>query len=197
MLACDDRRMMTRELEVSILAAPLAAIDRRALSQAWYSALRFSAGERGGVISRCAADPPRSATIVPFRLRSFESIVHAGCGARPAYAPRRAATGTFANEGLPRAQRKRLSLARRIERTFADVQPCPKRATFSLGRGNARVHIILQTIGTSSMLLALCRPELRAVVRDALGQARAALAARGISVELRLAESRQCFSTQA
>ncbi len=30
---------MTQQLEVSILAAPLAAIDRRVLSQAWYAAL--------------------------------------------------------------------------------------------------------------------------------------------------------------
>ena len=36
------RAMMTQQLEVSILAAPLAAIDRRVLSQAWYSALRLA-----------------------------------------------------------------------------------------------------------------------------------------------------------
>ena len=42
------RSMMTQQLEVSILAAPLAAIDRRALSQAWYSALHLAGPDQQG-----------------------------------------------------------------------------------------------------------------------------------------------------
>ena len=46
------RSMMTQQLEVSILAAPLAAIDRRALSQAWYSALHLARPDRAVFPSR-------------------------------------------------------------------------------------------------------------------------------------------------
>jgi hypothetical protein len=38
----DDAGMITQQLGYSILTAPLAAIDRRALSQAWYSALHLA-----------------------------------------------------------------------------------------------------------------------------------------------------------
>ncbi len=44
--------MMTQQLHVSILAAPLAAIDPRALSQAWYSALRLAHGAPGDLANR-------------------------------------------------------------------------------------------------------------------------------------------------
>ena len=58
--------MMTQQLEVSILAAPLAAIDRRALSQAWYSALHLARSDRSLVPSRecgrCAVAVPIEAT---------------------------------------------------------------------------------------------------------------------------------------
>lgn len=47
---------MTAQLEVSILAAPVAAIDPRALSQAWYSALRFGPRTPPAFVTRNHAD---------------------------------------------------------------------------------------------------------------------------------------------
>jgi hypothetical protein len=70
-------------------------------------------------------------------------------------------------------------LSRRIERTFFRPNAPVRRATFSLGRGGARVHIILQSRAGTVTLVALCRPEMRQLVARALAQARLTLAARG------------------
>jgi hypothetical protein len=188
--------MMTHQLEVSILAAPLGAIDRRALSQAWYSALRFApqspqlqhqpSFDRGGMQAYRGAlrsvAPQSSRATSPGMLRSqaIKSKRAANaCG-------RDGAAG--ARNGASRAR-----LAERIERTFGSPATNLKRATFSLGPGSARVHVVMQTAGARTTLLAICRPELRQVVARALAQARAALAARGIGVEFCAIGSVECL----
>ncbi|MGB6521046.1 MAG: hypothetical protein WBE83_04675 [Candidatus Cybelea sp.] len=75
-------------------------------------------------------------------------------------------------------------LSRRIERTFLRPEAPVRRATFSLGRGGARVHVILQSNGGTVTLVALCRPEMRELVARALAQARLGLAARGFEIAL-------------
>ena len=74
-------------------------------------------------------------------------------------------------------------LSQRIERRFAHSTPQVRRATFSMGRGAARVHVILQTNGNVATLVALCRPQMRGVVARALAQARLALATRGVLLD--------------
>jgi hypothetical protein len=191
--------MMTQQLEVSILAAPLAAIDPRALSQAWYSALglvprtpdarraagrmqtpacaRVRAGSREEtkVMSRATGE---SRALLGIRLKKSE--------------PR--ALEDECRSTLRRQVLDALPLAVRIARAFSDPRWRPKRATFSMGRGNARVHVILQTKGDSTTLVAVCRPELRAIVGRALTDARIALAARGIGVEVLAQEGSTCTS---
>jgi hypothetical protein len=184
--------MMTQQLQVSILAAPLAGMDRRALSQAWYSALR---------LDRDTAQPPA--------IRTRGARVTGGIHALPpkSCADRDGARVTTRILPLPCTRSSRLdlfeaqvvrklaarsTLAQRIECVFADSDPCPKRATFSMGRGRARVHVILQTAANRTTLLALCRPELRTAVGRALAQARLALARRGIGVEVRAVGERAC-----
>lgn len=174
---------MTNRLEVSILAAPLAAIDRRALSEAWYCALRLApqaapaftiparpqhngalpASTRSGALARTRSVPKR------FSAPSPTPRKNAALRRREAAATTRPARGT--------------RLAESIERAFAGPNGSPKRATFAIGRGDARVHVVLQTSGGRTTLLALCRPEIRGVVARALHQARIALAARGIGIE--------------
>lgn len=185
--------MMTQQLEVSILAAPLAGMDRRALSQAWYSALRLAPKARR--ISPEGACPHRE-TGVRVRASSpaaSETVRHASVEARitPLVCARRTPLGFDEGSQALRRPRSR-TLAERIERVFADLRSHPKRATFSMGRGNARVHVILQTAGERTTLLALCPPELRGVVGRALAQARLALAQRGIGVEMRALGDRRC-----
>jgi hypothetical protein len=178
--------MMTQRLEVSILAAPLAAIDRRALSQAWYTALRLAS--RGQRISDGTRPRHRVFTPAPARTQNATVSAHrTEVETRPPRATPTKPTAISGDEETQNALRRRArccALAQRIERAFGDSSAHPRRATFSMGQGNARVHVILQTRGTSTTLLALCRPELRTVVARALAQARFALAARGIVVEM-------------
>jgi hypothetical protein len=184
--------MMTQRLEVSILAAPLAAIDRRALSQAWYSALRLAPRAERACVVRSRVRP-----IVGLNARACPPIVAEPSRRARVEIPRVHVTlakpslisSDEARENVPR---RRSPLAARIERAFGGAAAHPKRATFAMGRGNARVHVILQTKGEQTTLLAICRPELRAVVARALAQARSALAARGIGAELHWSGGRGC-----
>lgn len=181
--------MMTQQLHVSILAAPLAAIDPRALSQAWYSALRFAHGDPAisAAAGRCvtASRPPASISTEALRESDRQRTVAALHGARSMHGEVRAAGDHV------KSRAARVPLARRIERAFAASTP-PHRATFSVGHGPARVHVILQTSGARCALVALCRPELEAIVSLALTKAGQALAARGIAVEMRARGVARC-----
>jgi len=180
--------MMTQQLELSIIAAPLGAIDRRALSQAWYSALRIAAQREPAALrlgcgqalwnAPCAAPHvlPRGATKTQCHT-SVASSARRASGAGPKRLPNSAQDPAVSLV-------TRSPLAAQIERAFCRPRAYPKRATLSVGRGRARVHVILQTSGTKAALLAVCRPEMREIVARALAQARVALASRGIDAVL-------------
>jgi hypothetical protein len=177
---------------VSIIAAPLAAIDRRALSQAWYAALQRAPRSRTTPATLRAAVP----ALAPVRTR--EDVASALGSRTPQCFARlgndKPARGTVTGDGIGPHVRCRLrsQLAQRIERVFSDSRAELRRATFSLGRGNVRVHVILQTRGGRTILLALCPPEVRAIVARALSDVRFALAARGIGLAVRAREIRRC-----
>lgn len=170
--------MMTQELNVCVVAAPLAAIDRRALSQAWYSALHcasgtnspvperrpknartghtFSGAQRARRDGRCASAP-----LHPRVVRAKNAQVRDGC---------------FGTGGDRRARRS--ALARRIERRFLDPRSISQRATFA--SGGKRVHVVVQASAGRVRLVAVCPPGIREAVARALAQARFALASRGV-----------------
>lgn len=182
--------MMTHELEVSILAAPLAQMDRRALSQAWYTALRLASnGNIAGARPTPVRVAPALRVVYPFTERLKPGAPSSVAAAATTSHSRRATLVSDDVQSLA-ARVRRFTLAERIERAFVGAPMRPKRATFSLGRGSARVHIILQTIGDRPILVALCRPEVRTVVGRALAEARLALARRGIGLELCALEKR-------
>jgi hypothetical protein len=178
--------MMTQQLEVSILAAPLAAIDRRALSQAWYSALHLARPERSPVPSRECSPCTVATPIDAAPKRESESLSPRPAAARVAHSVQTKPSKMAAQPSAPRisVNREAVPLSLRIERRFAHPTSQIKRATFSMGRGEARVHVILQTNGNVATLVALCRPQMRSVVARALAQARFALAARGFVLDL-------------
>jgi hypothetical protein len=174
-----DAGMMTQQLGFSILAAPLAAIDRRALSQAWYSALHL-ARER----TLQSPAPPRNE--VPIRdvaqrtAESHESTRAAKFeGARRVREPGSKPTPV----ATPERRATRSALARRIERTFLHPIARPKRATFTVDGTRARVHVALQTTPNGVRIVAVCPASVRGRVARALDQARFALAARGIALQ--------------
>lgn len=172
--------MMTQELNVCVLSAPLAAIDRRALSQAWYSALH------------CASEKERSTS------RQTKRGVAKGDGsgtgsqrtmgdpsnlraAQPKDASReRNAKMSERCAGCDVDRRTRRSaLARRIERKFLNSPAGSQRATFNAG--GKRVHVLVQASAKRVRLVAVCPPSLRETVARALAQARFALASRGVT----------------
>jgi|SRR5579872_1989652 len=171
--------MMTQQLELSVVSAPLAAIDRRALSQAWFSALRL------------AHDPPASAT--PRATRPQATAVERSRPdvPRTGDVPRESSIVRSTRETDRRVKRgevlierraPRSPLARKIERVFLDPRTRIQRATFSVNGTRARMHVTLQTNGQRMRLVAICPPAVRTEVTQALAQARYALASRGIDL---------------
>ena len=171
--------MMTQELNVCVLAAPLAAIDRRELSQAWYSALRCAPSDKEQAQAPAKRNEPFRVrrqnlpleTDVPSRKRTperFESVARA---ARRSEGDRSAIALT--------ERRTRSPLARSIERTLLERRPAPRRAT--LTAEGKRVHVMVHASEGLVRLVAVCPPSIREVVARALAQARFALASRGVA----------------
>lgn len=172
---------MTQQLRAGILSAPLAAIDRRALSQAWYSALGY-ARERTPAVLQCRAAITPSPLERAARACGGRAIAARTPGAAVRVVPLAAgaardpiATAASSDRRAPASR-----LARAIERRFAQTPAPPARATFALDGG--RVHVILRSRGGDVRLIALCAPAARVTVARALEEARYALAARGIAL---------------
>jgi hypothetical protein len=186
MLVAHDAGMMTQQIGFSILTAPLAAIDRRSLSQAWYSALHLA--QHG------ASQPASAHASVQSREHEFRQIPgrtsgeHVARASTVRFVPHpRAATHADAPHEERRAARS--LLARRIERAFLDPSRRVERATFTLDGSRARVHVALQSTGTSTRLVAVCPSSMRAGVARALEEARYALALRGVALHIDLKEA--------
>jgi hypothetical protein len=180
--------MMTEQLRVSVVAAPLAAIDPRALSQAWYSALQ---------LARANPKPPTSAR--SNRLPAA-NVVRAPGGAANRNAmqtvvmaqPRVRAAAQSTAPGDVRSDRTPSRMARRIERALARPHYPPSRAAFVVGEGTARALIVLQSRAGTTYLVAMCAPERRETIVRALAQVRASLAARGLAFESRVQAGPAC-----
>jgi hypothetical protein len=184
MVAAHHRPMMTQQLGFSVLTAPIAAIDRRALSQAWYSALHLARESRApeasqhpaiaqrDALRKPAASSPRGSTVVRGGTKTVQS---------EAKASRR--------DPLPQERRSmRSPLARKIEHLFLRPNTAATRATFTIDGTDARVQVSMQQTRAGLQLIAVCSPRSRAYVAQALEQARYALAARGIALDARITE---------
>jgi hypothetical protein len=184
MCGAHHRSMTTQQLGFSVLTAPIAAMDRRALSQAWYSALHLARNARpsdaspqisrmrdAGQEKKTALSAPR-----PIATRATQPVtVH-----RESEASHR--------EGLAAERRSmRSPLARKIEHLFLRPNRSAARATFTIDR-KARVHVSMQQTSSGLRLVAVCPSRSRATVARALEQARYALAARGIALDARITE---------
>ena len=175
--------MMTQQLQAGLVSVPAAQIDRRALSQAWYSALHLAHGET--VAPPPSERPPKSTTspahaTVPKSERARAERAAPGDTRRERGAGKRSDTPASGD-----VRGKPADLARRIARTILAPRALPVRSTLTLGRGEGRVHLILQTGNGRVRLIALCRPADRDVVARAVAQARQALSLRGYELETR------------
>jgi hypothetical protein len=179
----------TQQLGISVLSAPLAAIDRRSLSQAWYSALHL-ARDAAPASDRPAQRRPAvsGAGIVPVPPRDGSSRPSNVSTLRPAAgscAPVRA-------DGSLERRAARSPLARHIERAIAGRPPYAWRAAIGVGTDGTRVLLLLRGSRERLVLVAVCAPASRAAVVRALEQARFALAARGIVLNARVTGAPQC-----
>lgn len=175
--------MMTQQPGFSILSTPLAAVDRRALSQAWYSALHLARDGRGAMPVRPALAQSSSAVPASAHRSSAVSTERPRNENAPStHASRRSSFDGAATTADRRGVRS--ALARKIEHAFLDPTRQVARTTFSVDGTRERVHVSLQTTGNRVRLVAVCSPSLRAAVAEALAQARYALAARGIEITI-------------
>jgi hypothetical protein len=181
MRGCDDASMTTTaQIGISVLSAPLAAIDRRSLSQAWYSALHLA---RDGSPSKRAATRPAAAKPIPVSApASLAGSSRRAAADAPASVKTSQRVQARAGGALERRV-PRLPLARRIERALFERTSSAARTTFAIGEGAGRVVVVLHVTGDRVRLVALCSPALRRTVARALDQARFALAARGIALD--------------
>lgn len=180
---------ITQHLEFSVLTAPLACVDRRSLSQAWYSALYGTA--QAPVLEK----KPLQKNAAP-RLRVRTANVNAQNPNPPAVRSQKAPSAEFtaAKRQMPPPERRapRSPLARKIERAFLQPKAPVRKAAFTLESAAGRVQILLSSSGARIGLIAICPQKARKEVAAALAQARYALAARGIEMTADVREMAAC-----
>jgi hypothetical protein len=181
-----DWGMITQQLGFSILTAPLAAIDRRSLSQAWYSALHLAHATKPQ--SSCSRASAKQSTTEgePRRCGAPSHAVRLGERAAPTA---RKGHVTLRTAVPPERRAERSPLARHIERTFLHPVRANNRATFTIDGTQARVHVALQTTASGVRLVAVCPAAIRIDVARALDEARYALALRGIALRIDVNET--------
>lgn len=171
-------------LNFSVLSAPLESIDRRALSQAWYSALFH-------------AHTPATISHVSVKNRSLAT--HLGRPAkssgakqmRPSVQDRRAGKECAASQNAaPVVERRRQTtpLAVKIERMLRARRPNVGTIAFTIKDGGARVQLLLHGTGCRLTLVALCPGSAKAHVARALAHARYALSLRGVQLHVEARE---------
>ena len=180
---------ITEQLQFSVLTAPVASLDRRALSQAWYSALYGSARGNAGANTPpqvqaqtgTGAQPHGHATTVGPNPR--RALLAQGTGKKAYVQP----------EGMPADRRApRSTLARKIERVLLKPHTGAQKRSFTVEGAHGRVHVLLQSRGAQLQLIAICPPKARAQVCAALAQARYALALRGIDLDAAARSAQAC-----
>jgi hypothetical protein len=173
---------MQQTQDVAVVAAQLAATDRRALSQAWYSALHVAdrAPSTNAPSRALPGHGSRDGSRI-VRPASHAAVPNAPLAHRPAFGV--APPHTPAAEPLERRS-PRTELARSIARGLAHRTPRSGAASFAIRTGGGRIQLIVRADGGRTHVVAVCAAALRERVERALAQARFALAARGVRIEV-------------
>lgn len=173
---------INEQLQFSVLTAPVATLDRRTLSQAWYSAL-YGRGKEPDTVKSAPA------SVCAQAAASAHSSAAARCARgefeRAAALHLRAVKSPAQAQGTPQDRRApRSMLARKIERVFLRPRSASRKASFTVEGEHGRVHVLLHSSGSQLKLIAICPPKARPHVAAALAQARYALAMRGIDLDV-------------
>ena len=180
---------ITEDLQFSILTAPIATMDRRTLSQAWYSAL-YGAREAKPAQAQPSSKPAKPSNAASPHGNLTESAQKFTCVSRATCSVQAKAPGAKGADLERRAPRSQL--ARKIERAFLHPRKPLRKASFTIEGAHGRVQVLLRTHGSQVKLVALCPPKARDQVAAALGQARYALALRGIELDAQTRDEAPC-----
>lgn len=162
---------------VAIIRARLPYVDRRALSEAWFSALHL-AGDQRASSSRRRAPLQRAVTGSPLgHTAATRSKV---VPLQTSRAPKTALAGGVSPE---RAVARRESVRRDTLVPIRSIRYAPVRASFGLGIDGGRVQILVRRQGAVLHVIALCSERHVELVRRALVCADAHLRGRGERVE--------------
>ena len=171
---------MTASDGVAVIATRIAQTDRRALSEAWYSALHLAHDAppaRSAAARRVPSGPELAASARVGPAQADGKRV-----ATPLSAHARRAAG-MQGVALPERRRPPNEIARRIERAVERLsarRPVPAAHTLDVAGG--RVRLLVHHDGRALRIVALCSSPLRDVVERALASARFALAGTGVRV---------------
>jgi hypothetical protein len=181
---------ISEQLQFSVLTAPVAALDRRTLSQAWYSAL-YGGEKTKSSGTALAHSVPQNPALAHARQPTPAGTDSSRNGSariqmHGTESPARA-EGTAQDRRAPHSP-----LARKIERTFLRPRSISRKNAFTVEGEHGRVHVLLQSRGTHLKLVAICPPNARTQVAAALAQARYALALRGIDLNAETRGAERC-----
>ena len=165
---------------IAVVRTRLPYIDRRALSQAWFSALHVASdgAPKHGV--RC---PSQAAVVRSQAARTAHASAPVRTLPAAVQSARRSAAkrpGTSADVAARRAQRARTSAT--AARTDDPRSYPPFQTSLSVGIEGARVALLLRREGPTLHVIALCAPANVELVRRALACADAQLRCSGESV---------------
>lgn len=178
--------MQAKESGFSVLSVPVASCDRRALSEAWFSALRLNRSEHGPALARGGVQQRHRACALP--RPSAVAAHELSAGQRSVASLRATRSGPCGEDLAIQRARPRSTLAQKIIRTFLARNPCARQASFTLESGKARVHIVVRATGLTTRIVALCTSGSRSFVAQALEDAQTALIAQGLRVRAGLHE---------
>ena len=168
---------------VAVVATQLADSDRRALSQAWYSALHLAEHPPAGVRARFKRAPAAAHDVVLPHGRARSDAPRAANARAPRDRLRVRPPRAWTPPPSPERRAPKTELARCIERGLTRRLPRAA-AAFAVRGAGGRVALIVRTDGARTRVVAVCAPPLRERVERALAHARFALAGRGVRAEV-------------
>ena len=163
---------------VAVVATQLARTDRRALSQAWYSALHLAHDAHAiaaPAVRRAVCVVPSSGSV---RAKTPDQRASRSAGRPPLVRGERAPRTPVA----PASERRRpvSETTARIERALSHLAvPARPSCAQTIELAEGRVRLLVRTERGRTRVVALCSDALRDHVERALARARFALAAMG------------------
>ena len=170
---------------VAVFATHLPWTDRRALSQAWYSALHLAERTPRSREARAAAHAEKAAPRRVAQTVRGSALQPAGDAvARRACKPLRTPSRRRDPSAPQRERREpRSALTRCTGHAPASRTRRAVPSAFAVSAANGGVHLLVHADGTRTRVVAVCAPRLRERVERALAHARFALASHGLVAE--------------